>query len=287
MYEAYFHLREAPFQLRPDPGFYFGSAGHDRAMSYLMFGLSQGEGFVVVTGEVGTGKTTLVGHLMASLDPQKYAAATIVTTQVGADDLLRLVATGFGIETDVDKAKLLTSLHQTFRRLAAEGRRPLVIVDEAQNLGIPAIEELRMLSNLEIGDDASLQSLFIGQPQLREHLAKQDLAQLRQRVVAMYHLGPLSRAETKAYVLHRLQHAGWTGQFAIEEDVFKTVFASTGGIPRLINLMFGRILLSTYLETGDKVSAATATQVAEDLGAEFGLPRAGARKRKTPGLSAS
>ncbi len=285
MYEETFHLSEPPFQLRPDPRYYFGSSGHDRAMSYLTFGLSQGEGFVVVTGEVGTGKTTLIGYLMSSLDTEKYAAATIVTTQVSGDDLLRLIAAGFGIDTDVDKAKLLTRLHQHFQRLAAQGRRPLIIVDEAQNLSVAAIEELRMLSNLDIGADMSLQTLIIGQPQFREHLAREDLAQLRQRVVAMYHLGPLSREETQAYILHRLTCAGWPGQPVIEDQVFNTVFASTGGVPRLINLMFGRIMLSTHLDSAETVTAAAAEQVAQDLSVEFGTARPAKAKRGTSKVS--
>lgn len=270
MYEKFFKLSEAPFQLTPDHRYFFASYGHKRAMGYLTFGLSQGEGFVVITGEVGAGKTTLVGHFLATLDPTRFVTSTVVTTQLGADDVLRMVAAGFGINQEsLDKATLLLRLQSFLKNSSNRGVRAVVIVDEAQNLSLPALEELRMLSNLQVARPPALQLLLLGQPQFRDKMASNDLAQLRQRVIATYHLGPLSIEETKEYVLHRLAHVGWKDDPKISDDVFQAVYRETGGVPRLINVLFSRVLLFAYLEQSHVVTGKTVAEVAEDLRAEF------------------
>ena len=270
MYQQFFHLTEAPFQLTPDPRFFFASKGHARAMGYLTFGLSQGEGFVVITGEVGAGKTTLLGHLLATLDPNKFVAATVVTSQLGADDLLRMVAAGFNLKQEgLDKASVLGRLHSYLKGIAARGSRAVIIVDEAQTLSMGALEELRMLSNLQVGRPPCLQVLLLGQPQFREKIGTTDLAQLRQRIIASYHLGPISMEETREYIRHRLTQAGWKGDPDVTEDAYPAVYKATGGVPRLINVLFSRVLMYCFLEQLHRIDANTVDEVAEDMHSEF------------------
>jgi putative secretion ATPase (PEP-CTERM system associated) len=270
MYEAFFHLTEPPFQLTPNHRYFFGSAVHKRAMGYLTYGLSQGEGFVVITGDVGAGKTTLVAHLLATLDPSKFVTATVVTTQLGADDMLRMVAANFGLAQEgLDKATVLGRLHNHLRTISSRGSRAVVIVDEAQNLTLAALEELRMLSNLQVGRPPSLQVLLLGQPQFREKMASPDLAQLRQRIIATYHLGPISASETGEYIRHRLTRAGWRNDPSITTDSFAAVHAATGGVPRLINLLFSRVMLFAFIEQLHHIDAQMVQQVAFDLRSEF------------------
>jgi putative secretion ATPase (PEP-CTERM system associated) len=270
MYEQFFHLTESPFQLTPDPRFFFASKGHARAMGYLTFGLSQGEGFVVITGEVGAGKTTLLGHLLATLDPNKFVAATVVTSQLGADDLLRMVAAGFNLKQEgLDKASVLGRLHSYLKGIAARGSRAVIIVDEAQTLSMGALEELRMLSNLQVGRPPCLQVLLLGQPQFREKIGTTDLAQLRQRIIASYHLGPISMEETREYIRHRLTQAGWKGDPDVTEDAYPAVYKATGGVPRLINVLFSRVLMYCFLEQLHRIDGDIVDEVAEDMHSEF------------------
>jgi putative secretion ATPase (PEP-CTERM system associated) len=274
MYRAFFNLSEAPFQVTPNHRYFFSSSVHKRAMGYLTFGLSQGEGFVVITGEVGAGKTTLVSHLLSTLDTSRFVTANVVTTQVSGTDMLRLVSAGFGLTHErLDKATLLTRLHTYLRNTSARGSRAVVIVDEAQNLNMQALEELRMLSNLQVGRPPSLQMLLLGQPQFREKISSPDLAQLRQRIIATYHLGPITAAETGEYIRHRLSQASWRNDPVIAEDTFPAVYAATGGVPRLINVLFNRVLLHAYLEQSHHIDAKMIHQVARELLAEFEFAR--------------
>ena len=197
MYEAFYGLSGKPFQLNPDPAFYFASRGHKRAFAYLQYGLYQSEGFIVITGEVGAGKTTIVRSLFEQMDGERVVAAQLVSTQLDADDMLRSVTTAFGLRTNaVDKATLLASLEAFLCQLALADKRALLVVDEAQNLTPRAVEELRMLSNFQLGDRALLQSFLVGQPELRAMMQGPEMQQLRQRVIASYHLGPMDKAET-------------------------------------------------------------------------------------------
>ncbi len=272
MYEPFYSLSGKPFQLSPDPAFYYGSPVHRRAYAYLEYGLYQGEGFIVITGEVGAGKTTLVRNLLANLDPRQVLAAHLVSTQLDADDLLRSVAGAFGLQTkNTDKASLLAELEQFLRRVAAERKRALLIVDEAQNLTPRAVEELRMLSNFQGGERALLQSFLIGQPELRPILQGQDMQQFRQRIIASYHLGPLDRTETQAYIEHRLNQVGWTGDPVIEDAAFDAIYAFTAGIPRRINMVCNRLLLAGFLNEKHVLGAEDVETVATEIKDELGL----------------
>jgi len=271
MYEAYFGFTGKPFQLNPDPSFYYGSKGHKRAFAYLEYGLYQSEGFIVITGEIGAGKTTIVRSLLQQLDSSKVVAAQLVSTQLDADDLLRSVAVAFGLPTvDVDKATLLASLEAFLCQCAVEKKRVLLVVDEAQNLSPRAIEELRMLSNFQMGDQALLQSFLIGQPELRQMMSTPQMQQLRQRVIASYHLGPLDKQESREYVEHRLKRVGWHDYPSFQPESFELIHTLTGGIPRRINTLCNRLLLATYLAGKHVIGAADVKAVADEIQDEMG-----------------
>lgn len=271
MYEPFYNLSGKPFQLSPDPSFFYESRVHRRAYAYLEYGLYQGEGFIVITGEVGAGKTILVHNLLAHLNPDQVVAAHLVSTQLDADDLLRAVAAAFGLPAKgTDKGSLLAEVEQYLHQLATERRRALLVVDEAQNLTPRAVEELRMLSNFQMGGRALLQSFLIGQPELRRLLQGPDMQQFRQRVIASYHLSPLDAAETRAYIEHRLRQVGWVGDPQIDADAYDTIFASTEGIPRRINLLCNRLLLAGFLNEKHVLDASDVETVASELQDELG-----------------
>ncbi|ANQ86439.1 XrtA/PEP-CTERM system-associated ATPase [Azoarcus olearius] len=273
MYEAYFKLRSKPFQLNPDPAFFFGSRGHRRAMAYLEYGLHQSEGFIVITGEIGAGKTTIVRSLLEHLDPDKVIAANLVSTRIDADDILRMVAAAFGIPNrHLDKAGLLLAIETFLVTTTAAGKRALLIVDEAQNLSPAAVEELRMLSNFQLEDHALLQSFLVGQPEFRDIMQGAEMQQLRQRVIASYHLGPLDAEETRAYVEHRLRHVGWADDPIFTAEAFARIYTQSGGIPRRINSLCDRLLLAAYLAERHQIGEADVREVVEELKEEFAAP---------------
>jgi len=269
MYESYFGLSAAPFNLTPDPDFYFDSRGHGNALAYLKFGVHQGEGFVVVTGEIGAGKTTLVRTLLSGLDRQGIVAAQIVSTQLEAGDLLRSVAIAFGIPPkNLSKPDLIATIEAFLTSLVLENKRALLIVDEAQNLNRQAIEELRMLSNFQLGNRALLQSFLIGQPELRALLTSKPMEQFRQRVIASCHLGPMDAQETSNYVEHRLSRVGWKGKPSFDAAAYEAIYRSTLGIPRRVNLLCNRLLLATYLAFSVRIDGATVETVANEMRSE-------------------
>lgn len=271
MYESHFGLSAPPFQLSPDPSFYFDSKGHSNALAYLRFGAYQGEGFIVVTGEIGAGKTTLVRALLSELNTDKVVAAQVVSTQLEAGDLLRSILTAFGVSSaGLTKAQLIASLEAFLTLLATRGQRALLIIDEAQNLNLEAVEEMRMLSNFQFDQHALLQSFLVGQPELRRLLQSKSMEQLRQRVIASCHLGPLDLQETRAYVEHRLRKVGWQDRPHFEPEAFDVIHASTGGIPRRINVLCNRVMLSAFLSESDQITAESVKGVADDLRAEVG-----------------
>jgi general secretion pathway protein A len=272
MYAQFYGLAIPPFQLTPDARFFYESTVHRQAMAYLVYGLHHGEGFIIITGEVGAGKTILVENLLSTIDQSNFIIAKIVTTQLAGDDLLHLVAGGFGIAKEgLAKGSLLQRITDFALAQNRNGRRVLLIVDEAQNLSFEALEELRMLSNIVVDNTMALQSFLLGQPQFRAILGSPRLEQLRQRVTAAYHLGPLSEAETKAYVEHRLRRADWKGDPDFTEDCFPLIYRHTGGVPRQINNLCSRLLLFGFLEQLHTLQANAVDKVAKDLREEIAV----------------
>ncbi|MDR3299066.1 MAG: XrtA-associated ATPase [Candidatus Accumulibacter sp.] len=285
MYESYFHLTSKPFQLNPDPNFYFGSKQHRRATAYLEYGLHQNEGFIVVTGEVGAGKTTIVRGLLGKLDTTKVVAAQLVSTQLDADDTLRMVAAAFGVRTEsAAKSDVLLALEDFLVDVARQGKRCLLIVDEAQNLTPHAVEELRMLSNFQFETQGLLQSFLIGQPEFRSIMQSPHMQQLRQRVIAACHIGPMDQDETRAYIEHRLKCAGYEGRPLFEDDAYIAVFKASNGIPRRINSLCDRILLAGFLGGKSKFKVADVEGVAREIDEETSAP--GVTPQDPPGVSA-
>jgi putative secretion ATPase (PEP-CTERM system associated) len=283
MYEDYYGFRGRPFQLTPDPAFYFESLTHRKAMSYLGYGLAQGEGFIVITGEIGAGKSTLVAHLMATIDPRRLTAAQIVSTQVGGDDMLRLAAQALGIAIEgADKAALLQRIEAFLHGQARAGRRSLLIVDEAQNLSAEALEELRMLSNFQLGNQSLLQIFLLGQPEFRALLASPTLEQLRQRVIATHHLEPMQPGEVAPYIEHRLAIVGWSGNPRFTPDAHAALFAASAGVPRRLNALVSRVLLLGAIDRLDLIDARVVEAVVADLGREDEAPEAQAAPQPAP-----
>ncbi len=271
MYESFFMLSGKPFQLNPDAGFYFASKGHNRAYAYLKYGVYQAEGFIVLTGEIGAGKTTMAQALLADIDTSQIVAAQLSSTQLEADDLVHAVAGAFGMPIKpLSKAEILDHFEAHLRSLTASGRRALLIVDEAQNLTPGAMEELRMLSNFQLGTRAMLQSFLVGQPELREILRAASMKQLRQRVIATYHLGPMQKEETEAYVLHRMTHVGWKGDPTFEPAVFDRLHKVTGGLPRMINVVCDRLLLGAFMDQKHVIGLAEIDETIKEMRAELG-----------------
>lgn len=269
MYLDYYGFTAHPFLMTPDARLFFASSVHARAHAHLVYGLAQREGFIIITGEVGAGKTTLVERLCAELAPDWFTIARIMTSQVAGDDLLRLVADAFGVSSDGTKAAVLRGIMDALRAGESVGRRHLLIVDEAQGLPPSALEELRMLSNVTEDGRALLQTILLGQPQLRRTIASPDLDQLRQRVLASYHLGGLSKDETHAYVEHRMRAVGWSGTPQWEPAALDLVHRFSSGIPRRINRLCARVLLGGALEHAQTLTAPmveiTARELEEDL----------------------
>ena len=267
MFNDFYGLTGRPFQLTPDPTFYFESLTHRKALSYLSYGLAQGEGFVVITGEVGAGKSTLVAHLMATIDPARLTAAQIVTSKLDGEELIHVVAQAFGLIVDGhDKASALGAIEAFLHDEARAGRRCLLVVDESQNLELDALEELRMLSNFQLGAHPLLQTLLLGQPEFRETIQEHpQLEQLRQRVIAAHHLDAMELGEVQPYIEHRLKCVGWTGNPKFDQRVFTELFEASGGVPRRINQICNRLMMLGAVDQRNRIDGAMLSGVLEEL----------------------
>jgi len=277
MYESFYGLSSKPFQLSPDPNFYFGSKQHRRAKAYLDYGVLRNDGFIVITGEIGAGKTTLLRGLLDSLNRSNVVIGNLVTTQLDAEDTLRMVGAAFGVRVkDLPKSELLMALEAFFVNQTSQGRRCLLIVDEAQNLTPRAVEELRMLSNFQFGNQSLLQTFLVGQPEFRGILQRPEMEQFRQRVAATCHIGPLDEDETRAYIEHRLKCAGGSGKPSFETDAFPAIFKASQGIPRRINSLCDRLLLLGFMSNRTHLTLADVGEVLRDVAQESEIPKAAA-----------
>jgi type II secretory pathway predicted ATPase ExeA len=269
MYEDFYGLKTDPFRLTSDHRFSFSHASYSRARASVQYALLRAEGFVMITGGPGTGKTTLIHDLMADLPRNEFIVGYLASTQLGADDLLRMTAHAFGMESAAPKkAQILMRLMEFLAQQYRLGLHALLIIDDAQDLAPAAMEELRLLNNLQQGGQQLLQIVLLGQEELRLLLRRPEMEQVHQRLVAAWHLEPLSPEETVGYVRHRLETAGWTGDPVIEPGVLPIVHAFSKGIPRRINLICSRLLLHGFMQQSHSITQADAETVAHNLGDE-------------------
>ena len=274
IYEAVYKLSADPFRLSPDYRFSYGHPSYARAKAYLEYALLQGEGFVMITGSPGTGKTTLVREILANIDIASVQVATLTSTQLRTRDLLQMVATAFDLHfKDADKATLLTALEQSLLQQYKNGRRAVLMVDEAQGLSINALEELRLLANLQLDNQMLLQVFLLGQEKLRELINTPGMEQLRQRVVASSHLEPLNLDDTVNYVQHRLNQAGWQGDPEIKGDALQLIHKYSSGVPRRINLICTRLFLAGGLSDRHVFDRQNAQDVILELQQEMLIDR--------------
>jgi putative secretion ATPase (PEP-CTERM system associated) len=270
MYESYYGFSERPFQLSPDPRFFFATNHHQRALSYLQYGLDQGEGFIVITGPIGTGKTTIARNLLANIADENIVAAQLVTTKLTPEELLDLVAAEFKITVTGDsKADVLQSIEKFLINLNKQGKRALLLVDEAQNLPIETVEELRMLSNFQLDSKPLIQSFLLGQEELKAIISAPDMEQFRQRIIASAHLKPLNAEEVKNYINHRLAQANCNKEDLFLDEAFQLIFEKTLGVPRKINIFVDRLLLFGFLEELTHIDCNAINEVAKEMSVEL------------------
>ena len=270
MYENYYGLNARPFLLSPDPKFFFASNHHQRALSYLQYGLDQGEGFIVITGPIGTGKTTIARNLLNNLGDESIVAAQLVTTKLDPHELLELIAAEFQLKiTSKSKAEILQAIEKFLISLHNQGKRALLLVDEAQNLPPETVEELRMLSNFQLNNKPLIQSFLLGQEELKGIIQAPNMEQFRQRIIASAHLKPLSSEEVQSYIKHRLSQAGYTGEELFSQDAYQLIFEKTLGVPRKINIFVDRLLLFGFLEELTVINTEAITEVAQEMDIEL------------------
>lgn len=269
MYEVFYKLAAEPFRLSPDHRFCFQHKSYTRAYAYMAYAFRRAEGFVMITGRPGTGKTTLIGDLIESLAGNTVRVANLVCTQLQADDLLKSVVYSFGVgSANLDKAELLQRLTVLLNTWHKEGRRALLIVDEAQDLSHTAMEELRLLTNIQLGGQPLLQVFLLGQSELRNLILAPEMEQVHQRIVAASHIEGLEVEETEAYVMHRLRVVNWRGDPAIDRAIFPLIHKFSEGIPRRINLICSRLFLLGSVEERHSIDAVDVGVVIRELQGE-------------------
>ncbi len=265
MYATFYNLSANPFRLSPDSRLLFRSQTHAKALAYLKYGLQSGEGLVAITGNAGTGKTTLARYILAGVDRSRIIAIDLAASPLESGGMLRLVAASLGLAyQQLPKSGLLRNIENFLMARARERKRVLLVVDEVQNLATDALEELRMLSNLQVGERALLQSFLLGQEGFRRQLQSPEMEQFRQRIIASYHLEALSTEETRDYIYHRLRLCGWQENPKIMDDAFERIHDHTSGIPRRINKLCNRLFLYGCVEQLHTLSAEAAIAVIEE-----------------------
>jgi len=265
MYCEYFGLVKPPFEMTPDPSFLYLGEAHREGLATLVYGVQSGKGFVLLTGEVGTGKTTLLHSLLGQLD-ESTACAYIFNPRLAPLDFFELLFDELGIEEECEnKAQYLMALNRFLISRLEEGKKTLLIIDEAQNLSPEMLEEIRLLSNLETSSSKLIQIMLVGQPELKDMLAREELRQLRQRIALRHHLRPFDESETRGYIEDRLQRAGYTGKSLFKRSALRTLYEVTGGTPRLLNSVCDSALLLAYSRDQQTLDAATIREVAREM----------------------
>ena len=265
MYLSFYGLREAPFSPTPDPKFLFQSSRHREALAQLIYGVRERKGFIVLTGEIGTGKTTLLRTLLERLD-STTPVAYIHNSALGIEGLLEYMLQDWGVKsTGSTHAQRLFELNEFLIDQHRQGRAPVLVVDEAQNLSIEALEAVRLLSNFETTHQKLMQILLVGQPELRDKLNAPELRQLKQRVALRCHIGPLSPEETRLYIRHRLRVAGATDTGLFTDGAVQKITEYSGGVPRLVNIVCDHCLLSGYADSKRRIDAAVVDETIEYL----------------------
>ncbi len=255
MYESFFGFREMPFNITPDPKFLFLSPTHMNALQYLRYGIKERKGFIVLTGEVGCGKTTLCRKLLNELDPAIYDTALILNPRLSETQLLKAILTELGEDAKArSRNDLLNQLNHALLDRIHAGKDIVLIIDESQNLDFDALEHIRLLSNLETDKQKLLQIILIGQPELNEKLTQKRLRQLRQRILVHFDLSPLSEEQMIHYIQHRLSMAGGMGRPGFTSYAYRKIFKSSAGIPRMINNICDKSLLSAFTRSSDNVN---------------------------------
>jgi general secretion pathway protein A len=288
VYSEHYGLLRRPFEMTPDPAFLYLGETHREGLATLVYAVKSGKGFVALTGEVGTGKTTLLHALLGQLDPDT-ASAFIFNPKLEPLDFFRILFDEYGIEQDCrTKAEYLLALNHFLIERLARNQQTLLIIDEAQTLPSAMLEEVRLLSNLETPTSKLLQIMLVGQPELGEMLARPELRQLRQRIVLRHHLRPFDEKEIEAYVQERLALAGYTGKGIFKPGALRELRRVTGGVPRLINVVCDGALLTGYARGAQTIGAETIREVARDLQlsgeqGEFSADGAGAGQPGGPG----
>ncbi len=269
MYQQFYNFSAEPFRLSPDHGFAYAHKGYTKARAYMEYAFQRAEGFVMITGQPGIGKTTLIGALVEELSSTPVRIANLVCTQLEADDLLKMVACEFGVPVSVTgKGELLQRLTQQLKSWYRDGHRALLIVDEAQDLSVSAMEELRLLTNIQVGSRPLLQIFLLGQPELRTLILSPRLEQVHQRIIAASHIKPLQSDETEAYIRHRLETVNWQGDPMISKAVYPLIYKFSEGVPRRINLICSRLLLHCAVEQKHRVGVADVREVIGELQSE-------------------
>ncbi len=269
MYQSFYGFKEMPFNITPDPKFLYLSPTHQEALQHLKFGVTERKGFIVLVGEVGCGKTTLCRRFLNELDPGRFDTALILNPRVTETQMLKAILTELG-ETKLGKNQhdLVAQMNQVLLERINRGRDIVLIIDEAQNLSFEVLEQVRLLSNLETDKQKLLQIVLMGQPELKDVLARDELRQLRQRILVHYELHPLSLSDMSHYIQHRLSLAGGTGRPAFTTWALRAIHKSSGGIPRIVNNLCDKALLSAYIREADEVNfwdARRAIREMEDL----------------------
>jgi len=282
MYERFYGLRERPFSLTPDPSYLYPSRVHKEALSHLRYGIEGQAGFIVITGEIGCGKTTMLQTVLRAID-KKTSIARLMNTMLDARELIEAIMLDFGLEPRPDSSKpyLLRDLARFLVDQRNAGRLCLLVIDEAQNLSVTALEEVRMLSNLETEKSKLIHIILVGQPNLRDLLARPELEQLRQRVTVNYHLEPLKADDTYAYVNHRLKHASVGPPLTFSRGVTDIVHQHSRGVARMINVIADAILLYGYGADKHEIDEDLAREVVAELGLTDGAPVDAAQGKST------